>query len=181
MGTHGAAAGGVLERRVQRRPVAERRSRGDAMHWNRPTVEAFMTAPAIVVSPADPLSTAAHAMAVNRIRHLVVCDDGKIAGVLSQRDVFYTQAHRENEAEPLRVADAMTPFVYNVAPDALIEEVVRDIGDAKYGAAVVVQGDEPIGIFTTTDALSVLAEVLGDLRSRDAAPTDEALESGGER
>jgi acetoin utilization protein AcuB len=159
------------------------------MFWDRPTVEAFMTRPAIAVSPADPLSSAAHAMAMNRIRHLVVVDQGRVVGVVSQRDVFSTQAHREDEGEALRVADAMTPFVYTVAPDALVEEVARDIADAKYGAAVVVADDEPIGVFTTTDALSVLVEILGDHRRQaitrrahgaSAAGLDAAA-NGGER
>jgi CBS domain-containing protein len=63
------------------------------MRWNRPTVDAFMTRAPVVVSPGDPLSSAMHTMLTHRIRHLPVCEGGRVVGVVSQRDVYYTQAH----------------------------------------------------------------------------------------
>ena len=148
------------------------------MRWNRPLVEDFMTRAPVVVAPGDPLEAAAHAMITHRVRHLVVCDEGSVVGVVSQRDVYYTQAHREDAAEVARVSDAMTPFVYAVRPDAPVEEVARDLADAKYGAVVVTIGDAPVGVFTSTDALRMLSEVLGDLRraasTRSPAGADDA-------
>jgi predicted transcriptional regulator len=45
--------------------------------------------------------------------------------------------------------------IYTVRPDTAVEEVARDLEEAKYGAPVVVLGDEVMGVFTTTDALRV--------------------------
>jgi len=151
------------------------------MPWTEPSVESIMTAAPLVVGPTDSLAGAMHTMFLNRVRHAPVCDAGGIVGLLSQRDVYYAQAHIDDGRTDLIVADAMSTFVYVVSPETPVEQVARDLADAKYGAAVVAIGGKPVGVFTTTDALRMLSRILGDLR-RDAqtippnrrAPADEA-------
>lgn len=50
-------------------------------------VKDAMTSDPFTVTPDTPLRDAAREMAVRWIRHLPVVDDGRIAGVVSQRDV----------------------------------------------------------------------------------------------
>ena len=54
---------------------------------DRSTVDEFMTADVYTVPPDMPLQEAAREMAVRWIRHLPVVQDGKLAGVVSMRDV----------------------------------------------------------------------------------------------
>ena len=51
---------------------------------------------------------------------------------------------------------------YTVAPDAQLREVARTMAERKIGSAVVVDGGEVTGVFTTTDALRALAAVLNE-------------------
>lgn len=51
------------------------------------TVDEFMTAEVFTVPPDMPLQEAAREMAVRWIRHLPVVKDGRLAGVVSMRDV----------------------------------------------------------------------------------------------
>ncbi|HEY4121645.1 MAG TPA: CBS domain-containing protein [Byssovorax sp.] len=145
------------------------------MRSTRPTVEEFMTHAPVVVSPGDSLAGAMHTMITHRVRHLPVCDEGRIVGVVSQRDVYYAQAHQDGSA---RVIDAMTQFVYTVRPDTPLEEVARDLEEAKYGAAVVVLGEQVVGVFTTIDALHALTTVLAELRRSSTTQPHMAAVNG---
>lgn len=54
----------------------------------------------------------------------------------------------------------MTQDVYVVPPSAPLKDVVKEMADRKLGSAVVAQGSRVVGVFTTTDALETLAELL---------------------
>ena len=58
------------------------------------------------------------------------------------------------------VDEAMTPLPYVVRPDAPLEEVVRQLLKKRIGSALVVEKEKVVGVFTTTDALQVLLELL---------------------
>jgi predicted transcriptional regulator len=54
----------------------------------------------------------------------------------------------------------MTEDVYVAAPDDAVADVVEHMADRKLGSAVVMANDRVEGIFTSIDALQVLATVL---------------------
>ncbi len=60
------------------------------------------------------------------------------------------------------VGDFILGVPYTVSPDAPLRDVARTMAEQKFGSAVVVDGDEVTGVFTTTDALRALAAVLGE-------------------
>jgi acetoin utilization protein AcuB len=54
----------------------------------------------------------------------------------------------------------MAQTVYSVAPDAPLEEVVAEMGERKYGSAVVMENNKVVGIFTTVDVCRAFAKIL---------------------
>ena len=50
---------------------------------------------------------------------------------------------------------------YVVTPDASLDEVVSTMAAKKYGSAVVTDNGHVVGIFTTVDACSAFADLLG--------------------
>ena len=60
----------------------------------------------------------------------------------------------------VHVADAMAQKPYAVHPDLPLDEVVSEMASHKYGAAVVLQNDHVVGIFTTVDVCIALADLL---------------------
>jgi acetoin utilization protein AcuB len=54
----------------------------------------------------------------------------------------------------------MTSHPYFVSPDAKIDEVVSEMAEHKYGAAVVMQNEKVVGVFTTVDAMRAFNELL---------------------
>lgn len=96
----------------------------------------------------------------HRIRQLPVVDDGHLAGLLSERDFALITSLRDVDANSIRVEDVMSLSVYKVSPDAPLDQVAREMASKKFGAAVVIENDLVIGIFTTVDACAALARVL---------------------
>jgi acetoin utilization protein AcuB len=94
------------------------------------------------------------------VRHLPVLDGGKLAGILSQRDLFFVETLRDVDPAKVPVEDAMTRDVYVVPPERPLGEVAAMMVERKYGCAVVVRGAKVVGIFTTNDALRVLAGIV---------------------
>jgi len=108
------------------------------------------------------LCTAIALMEEHKIRHLPVMDGELLAGVLSERDVAMIESLLPEEWEQICVAEAMTPGPYSVAPDAPLWEVAKHMAQEKLGCAVVTDASgEVVGLFTTTDALHVLADLAG--------------------
>ncbi|MFT3698649.1 MAG: CBS domain-containing protein [Kofleriaceae bacterium] len=105
------------------------------------------------------LTQAREQMHAHRVRHLPVVDDGKLVGLLSERDLSTFEAH--GGWQIFRVRDAMSDPVYSVKATAALSDVARVMSEQKFGSAVVLSNAGVVeGIFTATDACRALAEIL---------------------
>jgi acetoin utilization protein AcuB len=134
----------------------------------RHTVDRYMTANPVVISSDRTLAEAHRLMRDKKIRHLPVVDDGRLVGVVSQRDLYLLETLHSVSPDAERVREAMTAEPYTVAPDAALEQVAIEMAEHKYGSAVVLDQGAVVGLFTTVDALRALASVLR--RTRQQAP-----------
>lgn len=125
------------------------------------TVGQVMTASPHTIGKDQTLSTAHAIMRQHRIRHLPVLEGGRIAGIVTERDLHLMETLRDVNPDDVRVEDAMTADPYCVAPDVLLADVVKTMAEHKYGAVVITQNAHVVGVFTAVDALRLLAEVLG--------------------
>jgi acetoin utilization protein AcuB len=123
------------------------------------TVERFMTANPVAIASDRTLAEAHRVMRERQIRHLPVVDSGRLVGVVSQRDLYLLETLQGVDPDAERVGEAMTAEPFTVAPDAPLEDVASVMAERKYGSAVVLQGGEVVGLFTTVDALRALATV----------------------
>jgi acetoin utilization protein AcuB len=98
-------------------------------------------------------------MKKNQIRHLPVENGGELIGVLTDRDVKLAISFKGKEE--LTVNDVMTLHPYSVVPQAPLDQVVFEMAEHKYGCAVIRQENgKVVGIFTATDGVRVLGEIL---------------------
>jgi len=67
---------------------------------------------------------------------------------------------RDIDPQATRVEEAMSLSVYQVSPEAPLDEVVSEMASKKYGSAIVVQNHKVVGILTTVDVCSALAALL---------------------
>ena len=127
----------------------------------KPTIRKYMTADPYTIGQEQTLAVAHKVMREHRVRHLPVLQGGKLVGVLSQRDLHLIETLRDVDQATTTVEEAMTMDVYVTSPSTPLEEVARTMSEHKYGSAVVVDRGKIVGVFTTIDALSALAQLLG--------------------
>ncbi|MDP3182479.1 MAG: CBS domain-containing protein [Desulfobaccales bacterium] len=110
----------------------------------------------------DELSLANDIMRLGRIRHLPVVDGSRLAGIISERDLFRsslaqalgygTKASRDL-MKNMHIKDIMVSEVITVSPETEVGEAVRIMVDKKIGCLPVVEKDRLVGLITETDIL----------------------------
>lgn len=123
-------------------------------------VSEFMTSGPYSIGPHEPLPNALSLMREHDLRHLPVWEHGKLVGIVSKRDVDFVQALVPEPRDVVTVEDAMTPEPYAPSPDTPLVEVVRVMADRKIGSAVVVDAGRIVGVFTVSDAMRALVDLL---------------------
>jgi acetoin utilization protein AcuB len=98
-------------------------------------------------------------MKVLGVRHLPVVDDGRLVGLLSERELAVGEALGRDGSRHA-VAEVMAADPFTCGPQAHLHAVATEMADHRYGSAVVVEREHPttvLGVFTTVDALRALA------------------------
>ena len=120
-----------------------------------PPVSRYMTAHPYAIGPRDKLSSARHLMAMRDIHHLPVMDDAQLVGIISDRDLYPVHPLHD-----ITVGEMMTEDVAHCAAETPLDEVL-DMMARRSCSSVVVLGPTGVeGIFTVSDAMRALADVL---------------------
>ena len=127
---------------------------------SRHTIRRFMTPTPHTISTRQTLAEAHQAMRERGVRHLPVVEEGKLVGVVSQRDLYLLETLRGVDVGRELVEEAMSDEPFVVAPDTSLEEVAETMANRKHGSALVVESSTVVGIFTSTDALRALVTLL---------------------
>ena len=115
-----------------------------------PIVSDLMTFHADRVPVTATLGDAATLMVDAGISSVIVVDQGKVVGIVTERDVM--RAMREHENAALPVADVMTCPVHTVTEDADFRDAYRDAARLGIRHLVVVDHkSRPVGVVTETD------------------------------
>lgn len=125
-----------------------------------PTIQKYMSMTPHTVGKDQPIVSAANIMSEHRIRHLPVLDGGVLVGVVTERDIAMISGLAGVDPEKVRVEEAMSINPFTVEPDARLDQVATEMAERKLGSAVVVQNHKVVGIFTSVDALTALADLL---------------------
>jgi acetoin utilization protein AcuB len=140
------------------KPHSERRTPSPAR--TKTTIKAVMTPTPHTIGSEQTMAKAHAMMRDHMVRHLPVIREGRLVGMLSQRDLYFLESISGIDPEVDVVADAMSSDVFTAAPDEKVADVVQKMAKNRYGCAVVVDRGHVIGVFTAADALQLLAEVL---------------------
>lgn len=121
------------------------------------------------------LAQAHRLMRANHIRHLPVLDAKKLVGLVSQRDLLLMETIDGVDPENVLVEEAMTSAPYVVERDTPLHVAAMHMWKNKLGSAVVVDHQHVVGVFTTSDALQALVEVLARKPARRVQPVKAGL------
>jgi acetoin utilization protein AcuB len=124
-----------------------------------PSVKRFMTREPYSIASTDTLLRAKSLMNAHAIRHLPVVDGDRLVGIVCDRDVAIIDAMPGIALEHVEVGRVMDAPVSVWIDDAI--DVVSTLMAQRKCDCVVVRGKQGVvGIFTATDALEALSEVV---------------------
>jgi CBS domain-containing protein len=119
-------------------------------------VEAVLTAKGRQVASINPsatLATVAQRLRLEGIGSLVVLDEGKLAGMISERDVVHAFAAHRAEAAELKVADVMTRDLVTCRPDDSLTRVLGLMTRHRVRHLPVLEGGRLVGLISIGDAV----------------------------
>ncbi len=122
-----------------------------------PRIRDIMTPAPHTIGVDQSLFRAREMMREHHVRHLPVLRAGRLVGIVTERDVALVEALEELDEREVLVEEAMTSDVYAVRPDQALDVVVDHMAKHKLGSAIVAEGDRVLGVFTSVDALRLLA------------------------
>lgn len=140
-----------------------------------------MSQPAITVDPSTFLLDAALMLRAGSIRHLLVVKDGRLVGLLTDRDI---QRCAPSRLVPISeqgynavfagttVNRVMTREPLTVSPDAPLITAIGMMQQSRFGCLAVVENELVVGILTRSDLVDALQRLLsGKSASRYVEPS----------
>jgi CBS domain-containing protein len=120
------------------------------------TVKQLMTPYPVVVDAATPVAQCARLMDDRDIGALGVMDEGRLVGVLTDRDIVVRAVARDRDLTTLTAGELATPEVVAVASDAPVEDAESRMRDHAVRRLFIVADDgRPVGILTLDDLIAL--------------------------
>jgi CBS domain-containing protein len=120
-------------------------------------VRDVMTTDVATVGRNDELTIADDIMKMRRIRHLPVLEEGRLVGILTQRDLFHAalstalnfgEKAQKEFLKTVVVKEVMTDEVRTIEPGADVKEAARLLIEHKIGCLPVVDKGKLVGILS---------------------------------
>ena len=132
----------------------------------------IMSVSPVTIAPSTSVQEAQALMQQRKIRHLPVLQEGRLVGMISDRDIrlvlpspatSLTVWEIRHLLDQLTVGEVMTYFVMTTAPDCPVTEAVGRMLGHKVGALPVVADHQVVGILTRTDVLRAFRRLHSEL------------------
>jgi acetoin utilization protein AcuB len=127
-----------------------------------PIVGAVMTSFPYFVEVHHTAAIMERMMDEHNIRHLPVQENGKVIGIVSERDLHHHIKREAPAAEKDRIQarDIMVPHPYIVPFRAPLNEVVFEMAKRRIGSVIVQRQGKLAGILSAIDVCRILGEYL---------------------
>jgi CBS domain-containing membrane protein len=131
-------------------------------------VREIMMGSPVTLKPDETLDLANDVISLGRIRHIPIIEDGRLVGVLSERDMMGAATttifglKRKSKSALLKsvlIKDVMKKKVVTVNPDTPIKDAAHLMKEKKIGCVPVVNEGSLVGLVTTTDILRYVENV----------------------
>jgi acetoin utilization protein AcuB len=116
-----------------------------------------MTKEPITVGEDELLIRASHKMQAGGFRRLPVMKEGKLVGIVTERDLREHRGHLEHT----KVNGVMTENPITVSPATTLEEATQILLERQIGGLPVTAAGRLIGIITSSDILNAFLNVMG--------------------
>lgn len=107
-------------------------------------------------APDETVFEALRTMAEKNIGALVVCDNGKMAGLISERDYARKVILEERASKSTSVSEIMSAHLVTVHPDETIDACMQLMTDKHIRHLVVVEDDKMAGVVSIVDIVKAI-------------------------
>ena len=115
-------------------------------------VSEIMTRAPVTISPATRVDEVAHIMRDKGISSVILVTNGKLVGIVTERDLVHRVIAAGKDPKRLMAADVSTKPVVAVREHCEVEDAVERMHENKIRRIVVVDDmDHAVGIVTTDD------------------------------
>ena len=113
----------------------------------------------LTIEPHDSLQQAAKAMADRGVGSAVVMHEGKVAGIITERDILRAAA-AQRRFDSTSVGEVMTKDPVSAAPGWEVPQAVRTMTSGGFRHLLVTEMGEPVGIVSLRDLVDAMADLV---------------------
>jgi len=114
-------------------------------------IKDIMTSSPITLTADRPVIDAATAMKENNIGDVIVMTEGKMCGVVTDRDIVVRVIAQGREPQTTKLGDVCSRDVASVGPDDDVDRVIDLVRKRSVRRVPVVDGGKPVGIVSIGD------------------------------
>src|ERR1700746_3060361 len=111
----------------------------------------IMSPAPVTMAATEPVSAAARAMKEHRIGTVLVVADGRLTGLVTDRDIAIRVLAENRDPATTRVGDICSAELAVLAPDDDVEEARRLVRERAVRRIPVVQDGTPVGVVSIGD------------------------------
>ena len=122
-----------------------------------------------VTAPADmTVAAASRLMKTRRIGAILVLDNGRLAGIFTERDALFRVIAEGRSPEATRLGEVMTVNPRTIAPDRPFGHALHLMYEGEFRHVPVVENGRPLGMVSARDALGPdLKQFISELDKRN--------------
>jgi CBS domain-containing protein len=105
----------------------------------------------VSMTPDEPVSAAARAMREHGIGTVLIMADGRLSGLLTERDIAIRVLAEERDPVTTRVGDICSTELAVLGPDDDVEQATRLVRERAVRRIPVVQDGTPVGVVSIGD------------------------------
>ena len=120
-------------------------------------VSEIMSKTLTIVEPETTLGEAATLMGERHVGSVVVCEDDRLVGILTERDIVRALS-REHDAPGRPVVEWMTKDPTTTGPETDVKEALRTMVDAGFRHLPVLDEGRVVGMVSIRDVAGAMAD-----------------------
>jgi CBS domain-containing protein len=128
----------------------------------------------VSVRPDESAQVAIMRMLEEDVGSVAVCEQGRLVGIFTERDVLRLAGERADFAD-LKVREVMTRSLVTVSPDVEVADAARLMGERRIRHLPVLQGEHLLGVVGIREVLRSLLERLWRDHDPEARATARGL------
>lgn len=132
----------------------------------------------VTIGPQATASEAAEIMRDQEIGSLIVVEDGKPTGIVTERDIVTKVAARNDRPGDVRIKSIMTSPVVAVHPDAEVVDAAKLMSTRKIRRLAVIREGKLVGVITENDILRIWPALVEVTREYARAGLEPELRRG---